>query len=122
MGSGKATSSSVLGALATTALGLAIIDALQAAMAEKVKTPNTGEPDSCYVNPGSGQVRVYGPEGAPDFDIDFHKDHGAGTPHVHIWEPNPQDPAKPGTRGGGQRIPGVDSPEGDGDGGGEDTE
>jgi hypothetical protein len=50
-----------------------------------VKTPNTGDPNTWYVNPGSGQMRLFGPDGNPAVDIDFDHDHGAGVPHFHVW-------------------------------------
>jgi hypothetical protein len=52
-------------------------------------TPNTGAPNSWYVNPGSGQQRFYGIDGLPALDIDIDHDHGSGSPHIHIWSPNP---------------------------------
>ena len=52
------------------------------------KTPTTGEPGSTYVNP-SGQERKYGSDGKPEYDIDWHTDHGAGTPHGHNWDRGP---------------------------------
>jgi len=59
---------------------------------QQVKTPSTGEPDSTYVNPGSGQERKYGPDGRPQYDIDWHTDHGSGTPHGHNWENGKRGP------------------------------
>ena len=56
---------------------------------EESKTPNTGKPGSTHVNPGSGQVREYGPDGRPIKDIDYDHDHGQGVPHVHDWIPSP---------------------------------
>jgi len=61
------------------------------------KTPNTGPPGSRHVNPGSGQIRDYGPDGRPIKDIDFNHDHGQGIPHVHDWDPD-------GTRGPGRPV------------------
>ena len=56
------------------------------------KAPNTGDPDSTYVNPGSGQKRKYGPDGKPILDIDSDHDHdhgqGQGVPHAHDWTPS----------------------------------
>lgn len=52
----------------------------------ETKTPNTGDPGSCHVNPGSGQERTYGSDGLPDYDIDWDHDHGQGEPHVHNWD------------------------------------
>ena len=49
------------------------------------KTPNTGQPGSRHVNPGSGQVRDYGDDGKPIRDVDSDHDHGQGTPHAHDW-------------------------------------
>jgi hypothetical protein len=54
------------------------------------KTPNTGEPGSWHINPGSGQERQYGLDGYPEVDIDSDHDHGQGNPHAHNWEPNPK--------------------------------
>lgn len=50
------------------------------------KTPNEGAPGTIYTNPGSGQVRWYGPDGKPIKDIDWDHDHGQGVPHVHDWD------------------------------------
>jgi len=54
-------------------------------------TPNTGSPGGIYINPGSGQIRLYGPDGYPVLDIDTDHSHGgiAPGPHIHIWTPNP---------------------------------
>jgi RHS repeat-associated protein len=49
------------------------------------KTPNAGPPNSTHVNPGSGQVRRYGPDGRPVTDTDYDHDHGQGVPHEHDW-------------------------------------
>lgn len=51
-----------------------------------LKMANSGEPDTCHVNPGSGQERKYGSNGLPEFDIDWDHDHGQGTPHGHNWD------------------------------------
>lgn len=51
------------------------------------KTPNDGVPNSTVINPGSGQIRTYGPNGKPLKDIDSDHDHGQGKPHVHDWTP-----------------------------------
>lgn len=51
-------------------------------------TPNTGSPNSWYVNPGSGQMRFFGPGGYPALDVDADHDHGMGSPHMHIWTPS----------------------------------
>nr|WP_264080797.1 RHS repeat-associated core domain-containing protein [Paracidovorax avenae] len=55
------------------------------------KTPNTGEPGSCHVNPGSGQERKYGSDGKPEYDIDWDHDHGQGSPHGHNWDGDKRD-------------------------------
>lgn len=65
------------------------------------QTPTSGEPGSCHVNPGSGQERKYGGDGRPEYDIDWHADHGAGTPHGHNWDPSPDGGKSLGTRGPG---------------------
>jgi hypothetical protein len=76
----------------------------------KSKTPNEGPPSSTHINPGSGQVRGYGPDGKPLKDIDYDHDHGQGTPHVHDWDRDsegrpirrpgrPFDPNKDGEQG-----------------------
>jgi len=64
------------------------------------KTPNTGLPNSWHVNPadgkvGNGQERLYGPDGRPLLDIDWHPDHGAGKPHAHNWVDGKRGPAAP---------------------------
>ena len=51
------------------------------------KTPNTGAPGEWHTNPGSGQERLYGPDGRPAVDIDWDHDHGQGRPHPHNWGP-----------------------------------
>ena len=53
---------------------------------QQVKTPNSGPPGGWITNPGNGQERLYGPGGRPEVDIDWHPDHGAGTPHGHNWD------------------------------------
>jgi len=53
-------------------------------------TPSTGAPNTWVVNPGSGQMRLFGPNGLPVLDIDSDHSHkGVGKPHMHIWLPNP---------------------------------
>lgn len=61
------------------------------------KTPNKGEPGSVYTNPGSGQIRTYGPDGKPIKDIDSDHDHGQGVPHQHDWVNGVRGPGKPVT-------------------------
>ena len=61
---------------------------------QQVKTPNQGPPGGWITNPGNGQERLYGPNGKPEVDIDWHPDHGQGTPHGHNW-------------GDGRRGPGI---------------
>ncbi|MFZ3285402.1 MAG: RHS repeat-associated core domain-containing protein, partial [Telluria sp.] len=80
------------------------------------KTPNTGDPGSCHVNPGSGQERKYGNDGLPDYDIDWDHDHGQGTPHGHNWDrvPGPDGRPQP-SRGPG--VPISPWPQGRGPGG-----
>ncbi|RZL67574.1 MAG: hypothetical protein EOP77_04330, partial [Variovorax sp.] len=41
------------------------------------KTPNRGNPWDWHTNPGSGQERLYGPDGRPTVDIDWDHDHGS---------------------------------------------
>ncbi|CAM4021328.1 RHS repeat-associated protein [Paracidovorax anthurii] len=55
------------------------------------KTPNRGKPWEWHTNPGSGQERLYGPDGRPTVDIDWDHDHGQGQPHPHNWG-GPQGP------------------------------
>jgi hypothetical protein len=59
------------------------------------KTPNTGEPGTTHINPGSGQQRTYGPDGKPLFDVDFDHDHGQGVPHRHDWVDGVRGPGVP---------------------------
>ena len=54
-------------------------------ISQQVKTPNSGPPGSWHTNPGSGQERLYGPNGQPQVDIDWDHDHGQGQPHPHNW-------------------------------------
>lgn len=65
-----------------------IARALDAVLMQE-KTPNSGEPGSCHVNPGSGQERKYGSDGLPESDIDWDHDHGQGVPHGHNWDRGP---------------------------------
>jgi RHS repeat-associated protein len=65
------------------------------------KTPNKGDPGSCYVNPGSGQERGYGSDGLPEWDVDWDHDHGQGVPHGHDWDRGPNGEPR---RGPGQPI------------------
>lgn len=64
----------------------------------QVKTPATGNPGEWHTNPGNGQERLYGLNGRPAVDIDWHADHEAGTPHGHNWDAD------------GRRGPGVPFP------------
>ncbi|EJL82616.1 RHS repeat-associated core domain protein containing protein, partial [Herbaspirillum sp. CF444] len=73
------------------------------------KTPTQGAPGSTYVNPGNGQERRYGNDGKPEYDIDWHPDHGAGTPHGHNWDKLPD-----GSRTRGPGVPLSPWPEGRG--------
>jgi hypothetical protein len=55
-----------------------------------IATPNRGQPNSWYTNQGSGQMRLYGPDGNPALDIDSDHDHpGVGSLHMHVWVPVP---------------------------------
>ena len=65
------------------------------------RTPSSGTPGSCHVNPSNGQERKYGSDGLPEYDIDWHQDHGKGTPHGHNWERSPD--GRP-VRGPGEHI------------------
>jgi hypothetical protein len=56
------------------------------------KTPNTGEPDSTFVNP---QTRTYDSNGKPKRDIDYDHDHDQGTPHAHDWVDGVRGPGIP---------------------------
>jgi RHS repeat-associated protein len=60
------------------------------------KTPNRGKPGSTVINPGSGQIRTYGPDGRPIKDIDSDHDHGQGVPHIHDWDWKNDPPRGPG--------------------------
>ncbi|MBX3711354.1 MAG: hypothetical protein KF800_05285 [Lysobacter sp.] len=71
------------------------------------KTPNSGEPGSVHVNPGSGQERLYGDDGLPELDVDYDHDHGQGQPHEHPWTRGPD--GKP-IRGDGRPVPLRDEP------------
>ncbi|MES2482724.1 MAG: RHS repeat-associated core domain-containing protein, partial [Pseudomonadota bacterium] len=80
----------VVGGLAGAGVGAAIGWWATGPMLQE-KTPNTGEPGEWHTNPGdgkpaSGQERLYGPNGQPEVDIDWHPDHGAGKPHGHNWD------------------------------------
>ena len=75
------------GAVAGAAIGLAI--GVAAGEILFSKTPNAGDPGSIHDNPGSGQIRKYGPDGKPEWDIDTDHDHGQndeGGAHGHNWE------------------------------------
>ena len=76
------------------------------------KTPNSGEPGSWHTNPGSGQERLYGPDGRPAVDIDWDHDHGQGRPHPHNWGPGGREvpaggfsPWPPGRQNPAQCVP-----------------
>ena len=74
-------------------------------VAQQSKTPNDGPPGSWHTNPGSGQERLYGPNGKPEVDIDWDHDHGQGQPHPHNWGPGgrevPEGGFSPWPRGRG---------------------
>jgi hypothetical protein len=65
---------------------------------EIAKTPNFGEPGTWYTNPGSGQMRLYGPGGRPVVDLDFDHSHNGLRPHAHNWNGGKRD-------GGGDVVP-----------------
>ena len=65
------------------------VHSMGAPMLNENKTPNSGEPGSCHVNPNNGQERKFGSDGKPEWDIDWHPDHGAGVPHGHNWGRGP---------------------------------
>lgn len=44
---------------------------------------------------GSGQMRLYGPNGSPVVDFDFDHGHGQGVPHVHNWQDGSRGPGLP---------------------------
>jgi len=58
--------------------------------------PMTGDPDSCYVHPQTGDRRYYGSDGAPLFDLDVSHTHDGLAPHIHVW--------RNGTRGEGEPL------------------
>ncbi|WP_431100491.1 RHS repeat-associated core domain-containing protein [Roseateles noduli] len=74
-------------------------------ISQQSKTPNEGTPGSWHTNPGSGQERLYGPNGRPEVDIDWDHDHGQGQPHNHNWGPKgrevPEGGFSPWPRGRG---------------------
>jgi hypothetical protein len=47
------------------------------------KTPNNGEPETWYTNPGSGQMRLYGNDGRGYMDLDFDHKRDRLKPHAH---------------------------------------
>ncbi|MHB8624438.1 MAG: RHS repeat-associated core domain-containing protein [Sulfuricaulis sp.] len=49
--------------------------------------PFRGPPNTWWDGPI--QQRLYGPDGYPEVDIDWHTDHGAGSPHAHNWDRPP---------------------------------
>lgn len=55
------------------------------------KTPNTGEPGAWYINPGSGQMRLFGHDGRPVVDLDFDHFHNGLKPHAHNWSGSVRD-------------------------------
>lgn len=92
----------VVGGLAGAGVGAAIGWWVTGPMLQE-KTPNKGEPGSWHTNPGSGQERLYGPDGRPAVDIDWDHDHGQGQPHPHNWGPGgrevPENGFSPWPRG-----------------------
>lgn len=83
-----------------TVWGLPIVGGIVWGLTNRDKTPNTGAPGSWHINPGdgkpgNGQERLYGPNGQPEVDIDWHPDHGAGKPHGHNWENGKRGPPVP---------------------------
>jgi hypothetical protein len=58
---------------------------------QKTKTPNTGDPGTWYINPGSGQMRLYGDTGAPLIDLDYDHLHNGLRPHAHNWNGGVRD-------------------------------
>ncbi|AZZ36488.1 hypothetical protein CIK05_06685 [Bdellovibrio sp. qaytius] len=60
------------------------------------RLPYDGPKGGSLVLPGNDgekiQERFYDENGEPIKDYDWHPDHGAGTPHVHDWEPQPFGP------------------------------
>jgi hypothetical protein len=55
------------------------------------KTSNTGEPGAWYINPGSGQMRLFGHDGRPVVDLDFDHFHNGLKPHAHNWSGSVRD-------------------------------
>jgi RHS repeat-associated protein len=67
----------------------------------QMPSPIDGLPDSFFILPrGLGPtIRIFGPNGSPTVDIDYHPNHpGVGDPHVHWWNGprrGPELPAPP---------------------------
>ncbi|MGE4239492.1 RHS repeat-associated core domain-containing protein [Ramlibacter sp.] len=93
-----AVAGGILGASAGAAMGWLVTGPML-----QEKTPNSGTPGSWHINPGSGQERLYGPDGRPAVDIDWDHDHGQGQPHPHNWGPGgrevPENGFSPWPRG-----------------------
>ena len=64
----------------------AIVIGVAVGIIQQSRTPNSGTPGDWVTNPGNGQERLFGNDGKPAVDIDWHPDHGAGTPHGHNWD------------------------------------
>jgi RHS repeat-associated protein len=80
--------------------GVPIIAGIGWTIFNQNRTPDSGTPGSWHTNPGngqpgSGQERLYGPDGRPAVDIDWHPDHGAGKPHGHNWDNGRRGPGVP---------------------------
>ncbi|ACD21359.1 RHS repeat-associated core domain-containing protein [Paraburkholderia phytofirmans] len=60
--------------------------------AGEVGLPMNGPANTWVLNPsGSGQTRLYDPNGRPAVDLDFDHSHGGMRPHAHNWDGNNRD-------------------------------
>lgn len=64
-------------------------------LAASQSLPRTGGPPDGWLELPSGQMRRYDSAGNAAYDIDFHADHGAGTPHGHNWDNGVRSPGVP---------------------------
>jgi RHS repeat-associated protein len=78
----------IVGCAASGACVAGVVTAVVGGIAWAVSNgPGKGAPGS-WGSEGSKE-RYYGPDGWPDYDIDWHNDHGAGNPHGHNWDRPP---------------------------------